>query len=149
MCVIRNKKRIKLIILAVIIFLIACALIFRVYKAMIPTEYRVFTENRINSLEQEYNMELRDAELKRYWVSAMAQDIYDRFRFSVKDHSDFMENNYFGEIVCSDESDDKTYAEYKCKPCNSNDDSENRFTFLIKFQKNGEKFDAELVSYYE
>lgn len=143
-----NRKKMKLNIPFVVIFITACALLFGVYKAMIPTEYIIFTENRVNELEREYNMDLHGAELKRYWVPAMAQDTYDRFSFSVEDYSEFMENNFFGEIVRFDENNDG-YAEYKCKPCSNTDDPENRFTFTICFRKNRENFDAELVSYYE
>lgn len=142
-----KRRKIKINIPVVVIFLTACAIFFGVYKAMIPTEYIIFTENRMNELEREYNMDLRGAEPKRYWVPATAQDTYDRFSFAVEDHGEFMKDNFFGEIVRSDEGDG--YAEYKCKPCNNNDDPENRFTFTISFRKDREKFDAELVSYFE
>lgn len=127
--------------------LIAAALCYAVYKALVPTEYRIFTENRVGALEREYNMDLSDAEPERYWVPALARDVHDRFRFGVKDRDDFMENNYFGEIVFGEVSDDNSYAEYKCKPYPGGEYLE--FTFIIKFRKERGGYRAELVSCYE
>lgn len=118
-------------------------LLFEVYKTMIPIDYRIFTEERINALEQEYNMDLSGAEPERYWVAILGPDHpRDRFCFRVNDYHEFMENNYFGTVVFCYQSDDRAYAEYKCKPY-YNDDLE----FNITFEKNGEKYDADLVSW--
>lgn len=141
-----KSKRTKFIIAGIII-LIAGVLFYTVYKTVVPVEYRIFTEERVGALEREYNMKLSDAELKRYWTPAFAQDIYDHFQFSVKDYSNFMENNYFGEIVFYDKSSDNSYAEYKCKPYPNGE--YHGFTFVIRFQKNRDKYLVDLVSYHE
>lgn len=80
-------------------------------------------------------------------MPALALDIYDRFQFNVKDHSNFMNNNYFGEIVSYDKSSDNSYAEYKCKPYPNSE--YHGFTFVIRFQKNRGKYSVDLVSCYE
>lgn len=118
-------------------------LVFEVYKTMIPVDYRIFTEERINALEQEYNMDLSGAEPERYWVAILGPDHpRDRFCFHVDDYHEFMENSYFGTVVSCYESDDRAYAEYKCKPY-YNDNLE----FKITFEKNGERYDADPVSW--
>lgn len=117
-------------------------LLFDIYKTMVPTDYRIFTEERINTLERKYNMDLSGAEPERYWVPALAQDIRDRFRFRVDGYHEFMENNYFGTVVSCYKSDDLSYAEYICKPYD-----DNGYEFSVTFQKNGEKYDADLVGY--
>lgn len=147
----KEKKRRKsgfyygMILIAVVLVLFVIY-----YKAMIPVEYRIFTQERIDKLEEEYNIDLSDAEPKRYWVVSIAQDACDCFAFCVDDYKDFMENCYFGEIISTNESDDKSYAEYKCKPYSENEDEKkSEFVFFIKFEINGDKYDADLTSYYE
>lgn len=138
-----RRKRKGCLIAALCIAGFLCMVFFVFCKALVPVDYRWFSKDRIRELEQEYNMTLTDADLERYWVPSIAQDIYDRFNFSVSDYSDFMEQCYHGEIVTFSETDDKSSARYKCKPYND------RFTFQIRFQKNGDHYDAELTSYYE
>ena len=138
-----RRKRKSCLIAALFIAGFLGMLIFVFCKTLVPVNYIRFSADRIRELEQEYNMTLTDVDLKRYWVPSIAQDIYDRFNFSVSDYSDFMSQCYHGEIVKFAETDDKSSAEYKCKPYND------RFTFLIRFQQNGDRYDAELTSYYE
>lgn len=147
----KNRRKKGCIFAVIAVLLIFGWILFEVYKTMIPTDYWIFTEERIHALEQEYNMDLSSADLERYWVPALAQDnIEDRFCFSIRDEREFMENHYFGKIVASYESDDGSFAGYKCKPyVDSEDRLKARFIFLIEFQKNGEKYDADLTSYYE
>lgn len=138
----RKRKKGCLIVVAAAA-LIMGFLVFKVYKTMVPTDYWIFTEERINALEQEYNMDLSGAEPERYWVAILGPDHpRDRFCFRVGDYHEFMENHYFGTVVFCYESDDRSYAEYKCKPY-YNDDLE----FIITFEKNGERYDADLVSW--
>lgn len=136
-----NEKKGCLFAVAAAVLILG-VLLFDIYKTMVPTDYRIFTEERINTLERKYNMELSGVEPERYWVPALAQDIQDRFRFRVDGYHKFMENNYFGTVISCYESDDLSYAEYICKPYDDND-----LEFSVTFQKNGEKYDADLVSY--
>lgn len=136
-------KRKSCLIAALFIAGFLCMALFMFYKTLVPVNESKFPAYRIRELEQEYNMTLTDADLERYWVPSIAQDIYDRFNFSVRDYSDFMERCYHGEIIKFAEMDDKSSASYKCKPYSG------RFTFQIRFQKNGDRYDAELTSYYE
>lgn len=119
-------------------------LLFLLVKPILPASYTRFTADRIESLEQEYHMDLSNVTPECYRDMKLAQDITDRFTFTVSDYADFMEHDFFGSIIMCSEAEDRSYAEYKCRPY---DDS--RFTFLIRFQQNGAQYDAELTSYTE
>ena len=82
----------------------------------------------------------------------MAQDTHDCFNFSVDDCQDFMDSCYFGEFLIypSYQNADDYPVQYRCRPYPDSEDSrEQRFTFLITFEKDGERYSARLVSYYE
>lgn len=113
-------------------------------SAVLPKRYTRFTAERIAALEQEYNISLDSAVPEQWRDMKGAQDITDRFHFTVSDYGDFMTHDFFGQILICSESEDKSNAEYKCRPY---DDS--RFTFVIHFHQNGSLYDAELTSYYE
>lgn len=149
----RKKKKKKLIVLASLLLFIAL-FFFSCYRALIPVDYRIFTKNRINFLENKYMMELDDVKPERYWTVSIAQDHDANFNFSsVESYSDFMENSFRGEITSSlyigmvlddgtviDAMGEKNLvAQYKCRA--------GKIAFIIKFYEDGESYRAEVVSY--
>lgn len=149
----RKKKKKKILILASLLLFIAL-LFFSCYRALIPVEYRIFTEKRIDFLENKYMMELDDVKPERYWTVSIAQDHDANFNFSsVESYSDFMENNFRGEITSSvyvgqkldngnviEEMGEKNLvAQYKCKA--------GKIGFIIRFYEDGESYRAKVVSY--
>ena len=128
------------------VFAAAILVILIPLKAMVPTDWRIFTKSRIETLESEYHMNLSQADPKRYWVPAIAQDTKDCFRFIVDDYSAFMENCFFGEIITAPEPEaaNASYAEYECRAY-----SDGRLILFITFTKKDGRYEADLTSYTE
>lgn len=134
------KRKIGLLIAAAVfavMLLVPCC-------AVLPKRYTRFTAERIAALEQEYNISLDSAVPAAWRDMKAAQDITDRFTFTVSDYGELMAHDFFGRILKFFEAEDKSYAEYKCLPYDGSG-----FTFVIRFQQNGALYDAELTSYYE
>ena len=119
-------------------------LILAVLKAMVPTDWRIFTESRIETLEHTFNMDLSNADPERYWIPAIAQDIHERFRFTVDDYQVFMNDCFSGEILKAPEDADLSFASYKCRPY-----PDSRYTLYIEFTGQHGRYLAELTSYTE
>ncbi|HBI85755.1 MAG TPA: hypothetical protein DDX71_05650 [Ruminococcus sp.] len=115
-----------------------------IMKAMVPTDWRIFTKSRIETLEHTFNMDLSDADPERYWIPAIAQDIHERFRFTVNDYQVFMDDCFSGEILKALEDADPSFAAYKCRPY-----PDSRYTLYIEFTGQYGRYLAELTSYTE
>lgn len=150
----KKKKRIRIFIISflllfIIYFFYAC------YRALIPVDYRIFTEKRTEFVEEKYMMDFSNVKLERYWTVSIAQDHDANLNFSgVESYSEFMENSFYGEILNSlyvgkkldkgdviEEMGEKNLvAEYKCKA--------GEIGFIIKFYEDGNSYKAEMESYY-
>lgn len=150
----RKKKRIKIIVISLLL-LFLIYFFYSCYRVLIPVDYRIFTEKRIEFVEEKYMMDFSNIKLERYWTVSIAQDHDANLNFSgVEDYKYFMENNFHGEIVSSvyegqiiddgttvgELREENLVAEYKCKA--------GEVGFLIEFYKDGDSYKAEMVSYY-
>lgn len=149
----RKKKRIKLIVISLLL-LFLIYFFYSCYRVLIPVDYRVFTEERTEFVEEKYMMDFSNVKLERYWTVSMVQDRDANLNFSgVEDYKYFMENNFHGEIlkslyegqvlndgtVVEEFGEENIVAEYKCKA--------GEVEFLIEFYKDGDYYKAEMVSY--
>lgn len=147
------KKKVRIITISILLLIIVF-FCYSCYKSLTPVDYRVFTEERTEFVEEKYMMDFSNIKLERYWTVSMAQDRDANFNFSgVEDYKYFMENNFHGEIVSllyedqvlddgtvvEELREENLVAEYKCKA--------GKVEFLIEFYKDGDYYKAELVSY--
>lgn len=149
----RKKKKVRIIIILILllIFILFC---HSCYRALIPVDYRIFTDKRTEFLEEKYMMDFSDVKLERYWTVSIAQDHDANLNFSeVEDFKAFMENNFNGEIISSlyegkiledgavvNYGESGLVGEYKCRA--------GEISFNINFYNDGDSYRAEMVSYY-
>lgn len=142
----KGKRYLVAFLIAVGIFSLA---MYAWRRELYPVDERRFTEERIAYLEEEYNMSLESAELERYLVPKYAPGAHDILRFSVDDHSDFMDNNFFGEVTQFYEHSDRSFAEYYCTAYPAEDSSARPLMFVVRFEKSKQGYEADLQSYYD
>ena len=106
------------------VFGAAALFVWLVMHALVPTDWRIFTKKRIEQLEAEYHMNLRDADPERYWIPSIAQDTR--------------------EIIQSDETPDGDSAVYKCLAY-----QDGSLFLRIEFTAEDGRYKADLVSYAE
>ena len=139
----RRKPKNRKIIGCILAVIAAVLLFLFLMKSMfLHTDWKSFSEERIQTLEAEYHFDLSNAEPERYWDPA-APDYRDFFDFFVSDYADFMQNSFFGEIVVSSENGEQG-AEYKCRPY-----TDDRLMFMVHFTKEGDRYKGHLASYTE
>ena len=126
------------------VFGAAALFVWLVMHALVPTDWRIFTKKRIEQLEAEYHMNLRDADPERYWIPSIAQDTRDCFVFYVSDYHAFMEQCFFGKIIQSEETPDGYSAVYKCLAY-----QDGSLNLRIEFTAEDGRYKADLVSYTE
>ncbi len=135
------KKKLLPVVLIALVIVIVGALFLLLHQ---PTDPATVTE-----LENKYHISFSNIDIKQS-NTTMAQDITDRLTFHVDDYQAFMENRYYGEIINFSEADDRSSAQYKCRPYPQSTDSlQSRLTFLIQFEAADNGYDATLSSYYE
>lgn len=149
----KKKKKVRIITI-LILLLIIVFFCYSCYKSLTPVDYRIFTEERTEFVEEKYMMDFSNVKLERYWTVSMAQDRDANLNFSgVEDYKYFMENNFHGEIlkslyegqvfddgtVVEELREENLVAEYRCKA--------GKVEFLIEFYKDGDSYKAEIVSY--
>ena len=139
----RKKKKVRIIVISI---LLAFMLFFMhsCYRMLFPVDYHIFTEKRIKIVEEDFNMDLSDVKLERYWYLLVAQDSDTQLTFSeVDDYEEFMKNCFFGEIIVSeiyDEENSEDYvAHYECKIENKG--------LHIWFYEDDDSYRAEIISY--
>ncbi len=139
----RKKKKVRIIVISI---LLAFMLIFMnsCYRMLFPIDYHIFTEKRVKIIEEDFNMDLSNVKLERYWYVLVAQDSDTQLRFSeVDDYEEFMKNCFFGEIIRSEiyekEQSNGRVAYYKCKL----EEKE----FNIFFYEDDDGYRAEIISY--
>lgn len=139
----KQKKKVRIIVISI---LLAFMLIFMhsCYRMLFPVDYHIFTEKRVKIVEEDFNMDLSNVKLERYWYVSIAQDSDTQLKFSeVDDYEEFMKNCFFGEIILSeiyDEEHNEDYvAYYKCKI--------EKKKFHIFFSEDEDGYRAEIISY--
>lgn len=133
-----NKKLLSVTLIALVI---VGALFLLFHKPTDPTT--------VAELGNKYHISFSNIDVKQS-NTAMVQDITDRLTFHVDDYKAFMESRYYGEIINFSEAEDRSSAQYKCRPYpQSTDSQQSRLTFLIQFQVADNGYDATLSSYYE
>lgn len=135
------KKKMLLVVLIAAALVIVGALFLLLHRPTDPTT--------VAELGNKYHISFSNIDVKQS-NTAMAQDITDRLTFHVDDYKAFMESRYYGEIINFSEAEDRSSAQYKCRPYPQSTDSlQSRLTFLIQFQAADNGYDATLSSYYE
>lgn len=140
----KQKKRQKSCLIALLTGIVAFILliVFVMPRLYVRANWTSFTPERIQTLESLYNLDLSEAEPVRYYIPRAAPDTLDCFNFRVTDYAAFMETCFFGEIISSEESADKSYATYTCKPYPDLEQNLN-----IQFERDGEQYKARLIRY--
>ncbi len=138
----KKKKKVRIIVISI---LLAFMLIFMhsCYRTLLPIDYHIFTEKRIKIVEEDFNMDLSDVKLERYWSVSIAPDSDTQLIFSeVDDYEEFMKNCFFGEIILSEIYDEEYggdyVAYYKCKIETKE--------FIIYFYNDKDGYRAKIIS---
>ena len=104
----------KILIKVLLVFLVISLVFFGMFKFMYPVYWKVFTNKRIEMVEQEFALSLDDITPDCFSYPYLGQDMDYFFDFYIDDYDKFRDAFHGEEIVFFNEAEDHSCAKFTC-----------------------------------